>query len=141
MNRLTSSPSARTALIVLAAASLATAWVTAWGTDWSQGTLTWVIDAGLSSALLATVVLAINVVFRHWLTARQMGLLWGLVLARLLVPVGPPSAFSLQNVVKHFPARWIGSTRFEARTLDPRSADSDSRLGNASQVDPSSADA
>ncbi len=56
------------------------------------------ISAGLAAALLAVVVLTINVCFRRWLTAGQMGLLWSLVLVRLMLPGAPSSSWSLQNV-------------------------------------------
>jgi beta-lactamase regulating signal transducer with metallopeptidase domain len=142
MNHSSSLPRARTVLVVLGTTFLATASVARpAGLVWSQGALALVIEAGLSSALLTTVVLAINILFRRWLTARQMGLLWGLVLVRLLVPVGPSSTFSLQNIVKVLPSTWIGSrAHFEARTLDSRFADSNASLGNASQPDLLSAD-
>ncbi|MAC53091.1 MAG: hypothetical protein CME31_11145, partial [Gimesia sp.] len=37
---------------------------------------------------------------RKWLTAGQMALLWGLVLIRLAMPVGPESSVSLQNLIQ-----------------------------------------
>jgi bla regulator protein blaR1 len=142
MNHFLSSANAPVALIVLAAAFVATAWVVLpGGSVWSEQALTWVIDAGLASGLLAAVVLAINIAFRRWLTARQMGLLWGLVVVRLLVPVGPPSDLSLQNVVKHFPTTWIGSRAcLEASALETRSAESeaDRLLAAEYQADPPS---
>lgn len=54
----------------------------------------------IAAALLASVVLMINLFARKWLTAGQMGLLWGLVLLRLAMPLGlgPESYFSLQNL-------------------------------------------
>src|SRR5262249_11808595 len=48
--------------------------------------------------LLAVVVLVVNVLFRRWLTPGQLCLMWALVLARLLIPAAPPSAFSLENL-------------------------------------------
>jgi bla regulator protein blaR1 len=44
-------------------------------------------------------VLLLNVLCRRWLTAGQLGLLWSLVLLRLLMPTAPSSPFSLQNFV------------------------------------------
>ena len=55
------------------------------------------IDAALAAGLLAVVVLLINLFFRRWLTATQTGILWGLVLIRLLLPWGPASSFSLRS--------------------------------------------
>lgn len=54
---------------------------------------------GACAGLLALAVLAVNVFFRRWFSARQMGLLWGLVLLRLLVPFAPASPVSLQNLL------------------------------------------
>jgi bla regulator protein blaR1 len=51
------------------------------------------------AALLAAIALAINILFRRWITAGQMNLLWGLVLVRLMLPIAPPSSFSLQGAV------------------------------------------
>ena len=61
--------------------------------------------ATFSAALLAVIVLAINLLFRRWMTARQMNLLWALVLVRLMLPIGPPSSLSLQGAVVK-PARF-----------------------------------
>ena len=57
--------------------------------------------AGYWAAVLAIVVLAINLVARRWLTASQMGLLWGLVLLRLVLPFAPSSPASIHNVVTY----------------------------------------
>jgi bla regulator protein blaR1 len=74
-----------------------------WIQDCSDALGDWLglaVEAGLYAGLLAIVVLLINLLFRRWLSAGQMGLLWGLVLLRLLVPTGPGSALSLANIVK-----------------------------------------
>ena len=65
---------------------------------WSEEALGLAIYAGALAGLLAVVVLAVNIFCRRWLSARQMGLLWGLVLLRLLLPVAPSSLLSLQNL-------------------------------------------
>jgi bla regulator protein blaR1 len=65
--------------------------------DWFQV----VVVAGVFAALLAIVVLVINILFRHWLSAGQMGLLWGLVLIRLLVPMSPASPLGLANLLTY----------------------------------------
>lgn len=49
------------------------------------------------AALLAAVVLTINLACRRWLTAGQLGLLWALVLLRLILPAAPQSIWSLQR--------------------------------------------
>ena len=56
------------------------------------------------AGLLAGLVLLINLFARKWLTAGQMGLLWGLVLIRLAVPYGyaPESSYSLTNLFVEF---------------------------------------
>lgn len=61
------------------------------------------ICAATFAGLLAVVVLAMNVLFRRWLSSRQMGLLWGIVLLRLLIPFAPSSSFSLQNLLPPTP--------------------------------------
>jgi bla regulator protein BlaR1 len=66
---------------------------------WCEWAFDQVLRAGITAGLLAVVVLAINVLFRRWISARQMSWLWGLVLLRLLMPVAPSSALSLQNVL------------------------------------------
>jgi bla regulator protein blaR1 len=66
--------------------------------DWVQFAIVGVVRAGFYAALLAAVVLPINVFLRCWITAGQMSLLWALVLVRLVVPVAPASPLSLQNL-------------------------------------------
>jgi bla regulator protein BlaR1 len=68
--------------------------------EWSEHALELAVFAGLYAGFLAIVVLAINVLGRRWLSARQMGLLWGLVLLRLLIPVAPSSTFSLETLAR-----------------------------------------
>jgi len=80
---------------------------------WLEPALTRAIDAAVCAAPIAIVALALNVLFRRWLSARQVGLLWGLVLVRLLVPAAPSSPFSLQNAPK-----WLPSAHAEAAETD-----------------------
>src|SRR5580704_15472718 len=68
--------------------------------EWTEHALELAILAGVCAGLLAIVVCAINVLGRRWLSARQMSLLWGLVLLRLLVPVAPSSTFSLEALAR-----------------------------------------
>lgn len=65
----------------------------------SQEALGLAIVSAALAGLLAIVVLAFNIFCRRWLSARQMSLLWGLVLLRLLLPVAPSSSLSLQNLL------------------------------------------
>lgn len=65
-----------------------------------NGGLEYALAGTAGAALLAAMVLAINLLARRWISAAQMGVLWGLVLVRLLVPWGPPSALSVQNFVR-----------------------------------------
>src|SRR5579862_9594697 len=81
--------------------------------EWLEPWLTRAVDAAVCAAPIAIVALAMNVLFRRWLSARQVGLLWGLVLVRLLVPAAPSSPFSLQNV-----AKWLPSAHAEAAEAD-----------------------
>src|SRR4029079_3109086 len=73
-------------------------------TDWMAVGIEGAILAGFYAALLAAVVLPINLLLRRWITAGQIGLLWGLVLARLVIPIAPSSPLSLQNVFDHLVA-------------------------------------
>jgi bla regulator protein blaR1 len=57
------------------------------------------IYAGVFAGLLAAIVLPINLLVRRWLTAGQMSILWSLVLIRLLIPMAPSSALSLQGLL------------------------------------------
>jgi beta-lactamase regulating signal transducer with metallopeptidase domain len=57
------------------------------------------ILAGCWAGLLAVPVLLVNVTCRRWISAGQMGLLWALVLLRLLLPAAPGSPVSLQFLV------------------------------------------
>ena len=57
------------------------------------------MEAGAYAGLLAIAVLCVNLLFRRWLTAGQMGLLWGLVILRLVIPAAPSSKLSLENLV------------------------------------------
>ncbi|HET6880181.1 MAG TPA: M56 family metallopeptidase [Pirellulales bacterium] len=85
--------------------------------EWSAEALLLSISAAGSAALLAALVAAINVCGRRWLSARQMGLLWGLVLLRLLVPFAPPGFFSLQNLLISVQSE-AGKSVDEVRTAD-----------------------
>lgn len=84
--------------------------------SWSAEGLQLAVWAGASAGLLATFVLAVNIFARRWLSARQMGILWGIVLFRLLIPVVPSSSISLQNLL---PSMIIGER-------EPRGVDRDS---------------
>jgi bla regulator protein blaR1 len=66
--------------------------------EWSENAAILTIWAGLCAGLFAAVVLIINALCRRWLSSRQMGLLWGMVLLRLLIPVAPSTSLSLQNL-------------------------------------------
>ena len=85
--------------------------------EWSAWVLSGAIGAGVSAALLAGVAVIINVFCRRWISARQMGWLWGFVLLRLLIPEAPTSPCSLQNVL-HCVER-MRSTAAERATPDP----------------------
>lgn len=68
--------------------------------DLAEQILFLLIIPTIAAALFAVIVLMVNLFARKWLTAGQMGLLWGLVLLRLAMPLGlgPESYFSLQNL-------------------------------------------
>jgi bla regulator protein blaR1 len=56
------------------------------------------ISTGIITGMLAIVVLAINVLFRRWLSPGQLGLMWAIVLVRLVLPVAPSSPLSFENL-------------------------------------------
>src|SRR5438445_11208743 len=56
------------------------------------------------ASVLAVVVLAVQFALRKHLSARWRHALWGIVLLRLLIPVTPPSPWSLFNVAPPSPA-------------------------------------
>lgn len=59
-----------------------------------------VVNATFPALLLAVVVLAVQWTCSRWLRPAQLGLLWGIVLVRLMLPVAPQSPFSLQTVFR-----------------------------------------
>jgi beta-lactamase regulating signal transducer with metallopeptidase domain len=59
--------------------------------------LTWLFSHSLQAGLLVILVLLVQWIFRGQLTSRWRFALWWVVLARLLLPVGPQSAVSLFN--------------------------------------------
>jgi beta-lactamase regulating signal transducer with metallopeptidase domain len=88
--------------------------------EWLDKAFELAVFAGLHAGLLAVVVLVINLFFRRWITAGQMGLLWGVVLLRLLTPYAPGSPLSLEN-------RW--DQLIECSTaIRERSAESDNKV-------------
>src|SRR5216110_621519 len=56
------------------------------------------------AAVLAVLVLVVQFALRTRLTARWRHALWAIVLLRLLIPVTPPSHWSLFNVAPPAPA-------------------------------------
>ena len=60
----------------------------------------WLLRASWQAAALAVLVLAAQAVFRKKLTARWRYALWFLVLARLVLPVSPPSPMSIFNYAR-----------------------------------------
>src|SRR2546430_2348657 len=53
------------------------------------------------ASVLAVVVLGVQFALHKHLSARWRHALWGIVLLRLLIPVTPPSPWSLFNVAPH----------------------------------------
>jgi bla regulator protein blaR1 len=89
------------------------------------------IVAGGWAALLAVAVLAINVIGRRWISAGQMGVLWGLVLVRLLLPMAPPSVASMQNLIWPDDVESIQAqaTRLDAVAVEAAAADDAQSVG------------
>lgn len=62
--------------------------------SWATG---WLLRSSLQAAVLVLLVFAVQWLGRRWLPPRWRHALWWLVVARLLVPAFPESAFSLFN--------------------------------------------
>jgi len=60
----------------------------------------WLLRASWQAAALAILVLAAQVIFRKKLSARWRYALWLLVLARLALPVSPPSPLNIFNYAR-----------------------------------------
>src|SRR5579862_4897679 len=62
--------------------------------------LNWMLNHSVQAGVLVLLVLLVQWVFRRRLSSRWRFALWWIVIARLLVPVGLPSAISLFNYVQ-----------------------------------------
>lgn len=58
-----------------------------------------ILDFSFQGAILAAIVYCAIKLAGRWIPAKWRALLWGLVFVRLLVPLAPPSPFSLQNLL------------------------------------------
>lgn len=67
--------------------------------------LTWLWRASWQAAVLALLVVLCQIVFRKQLAPRWRFALWWIVVLRLLLPVVPPSAWSVFNLAKLVPGR------------------------------------
>lgn len=72
--------------------------IAVWGDSMVQGVLVWLLRGSGEAAVIALLVLAVQLMFGRWLTAAWRYRLWGLVVLRLMLPVAPASALSLWNV-------------------------------------------
>ncbi|MHC1763085.1 MAG: M56 family metallopeptidase [Verrucomicrobiia bacterium] len=61
---------------------------------------TWLLQVSWQASVLILLVMLAQRLFGRWLTARGRALLWLLVTARLLLPIGPGSVVSLFNFAK-----------------------------------------
>jgi beta-lactamase regulating signal transducer with metallopeptidase domain len=70
--------------------------------------LEWLLERSWQAAVLVGCVLALQWLLRRQLTNRWRSALWWVVLARLILPVGPESACSLFNCFRAVPtAAWV----------------------------------
>lgn len=74
--------------------------ISAWecSTSFQEFAMLLSIMVGIFAGIVAVVVLVINLLARRWLTSKQMGFLWGLVLLRLAMPFAPESVISFQTL-------------------------------------------
>ena len=95
--------------------------------SWATG---WLLRSSLQAAVLVLLVLAVQWLGRRWLPPRWRHALWWLVVARLLVPAFPESAFSLFNwapwraatpgaVATKAPANYPAPVRFDRPEPQP----------------------
>jgi beta-lactamase regulating signal transducer with metallopeptidase domain len=61
--------------------------------------MNWLLRATWQSSVVILLVLGVQWLFRHQLSAKWRYRLWWLVLLRLVLPVSPPSSFSIFNYV------------------------------------------
>jgi hypothetical protein len=66
----------------------------------SGDVLDWLLNASLQAALLVPVILLVQWLLRHCLSARWRFALWWLLILRLLLPVSFASPFSVFNYVQ-----------------------------------------
>jgi len=83
-----------------------------WWIDFQLPVLEPLLFAAGYAALLAGLILVINVTCRRWFSAGQMGLLWGLVLVRLALPAAPALPLSLGSL-------WNSGTAAVERFVSP----------------------
>ena len=67
--------------------------------------LEWLVRTSADAAVIALLVLLVQMVFARWLTPAWRYRLWGLVVLRLLMPALPASPASLWNLDRLMPAR------------------------------------
>lgn len=76
------------------------------------------IQAGWAAGLIAAAVLVVNLVCHRWLSAGQLGLLWAIVLLRLVIPVAPGSSWSLQQAAPF--ETFVATPRSDRTSADER---------------------
>src|SRR5882762_42371 len=63
-----------------------------------DGIFMWAWNTSLAATVLIALVLVAQIVLRRFLSARWLYALWFCVLLRLLLPIAPPSSFSVFNL-------------------------------------------
>ena len=90
-----------------------------------SGFFKWVLQTTWQAAVLAGLILLVQVLFRKQLTAAWRYRLWLLVVVRLLIPIPPSSALSIFNLVRIEPVRTrlaAGTDAVSRSTLPPDAA-------------------
>jgi beta-lactamase regulating signal transducer with metallopeptidase domain len=82
--------------------------------DLTAGFVGWLLQSSLEACLLIALILAVQAVFRNWLSAGWKHALWLLLLVHLLAPWSPSSAWSVYNL---FPA--VRSYAFRSTSPTP----------------------
>src|SRR5688500_4112179 len=77
----------------------------------------WLISATIKGSVIIALVAAIQILIGGRLGPRWRHALWLLVIIRLVIPVAPPSSFSIFNLLSETRARLYEATRIAAPML------------------------
>jgi beta-lactamase regulating signal transducer with metallopeptidase domain len=79
-----------------------------------------VLNLSFQAAILCALVFIVTKTLGRWIPPNWRALLWFIVIARVLIPFSPPSAFSLQNLWTKSPPPAIVATPISFPTSSPQ---------------------